>query len=379
LGSDDFIALYDTDLRLITHYPSPSNIQVPTGDNSQLSQSLTAALKTNPNVGIYVATSIDAISRTHSYRRNPKYGFIINVGVANKSALAEWRKQVWIIAALVSLFVISLLLFSRLIKQSWLSQEHDMELLKINQQALYDAQRLAKLGNYSYDISHDLWTSSAILDDIFGIPLDYLRDTAHWLALVVPESRQSMADYLKFIIEQHLAFDCEYRISAFEQWQPHLIWMDMRMPVMDGYQATANIRQLNGGKAVKIIALTASAFIDQHDNIINAGCDAVLHKPFHIPEIFTALANLLGVNFIYEDILESVSSPVVEITAEMLTTLPIALRQQLHEAALNLDIEETDAVLAQIRLIAPAIADGLQQLAAHYQFDQIIDLVATAD
>ncbi|MEI6709152.1 MAG: ATP-binding protein, partial [Methylococcales bacterium] len=212
LGSDDFIALYDTDLRLITHYPSPSNIQVPTGDNSQLSQPLTAALKTNPNVGIYVATSIDAISHTHSYRRNPKYGFIINVGVANKSALAEWRKQVWIIAALVSLFVISLLLFSRLIKQSWLSQEHDMELLKINQQALYDAQRLAKLGNYHYDISHDLWTSSSILDDILGIPRDYLRDTTHWLALVVPESHQNMADYLKFIIEQHLAFDCEYRI-----------------------------------------------------------------------------------------------------------------------------------------------------------------------
>ncbi|MEI6708397.1 MAG: ATP-binding protein [Methylococcales bacterium] len=208
-------------------------------------------------------------------------------------------------------------------------------------------------------------------------------DQPAWRLLIVDDnadSRLLLNTLLKTVgFEVREAEDGQQAISAFEQWQPHLIWMDMRMPVMDGYQATANIRQLNGGKAVKIIALTASAFIDQHDSIINAGCDAVLHKPFHIPEIFTALANLLGVNFIYEDTLESASSTVVEITVEMLTTLPIPLRQQLHEAALNLDIEETDAVLAQIRLIAPAIADGLQQLAAHYQFDQIIDLVTAAD
>ncbi len=79
-------------------------------------------------------------------------------------------------------------------------------------------------------------------------------------------------------------------IEMFKQWQPHLIWMDMRMPIMDGYEATAKIRKLAGGDKVKIIALTASAFVEQHRDIVNAGCDAVLHKPFHIPEIFAALS-----------------------------------------------------------------------------------------
>ncbi|MDD5755407.1 MAG: ATP-binding protein, partial [Methylococcales bacterium] len=69
-------------------------------------------------------------------------------------------------------------------------------------------------------------------------------------------------------------------IKVFEDWKPHLIWMDMRMPVMNGYEATMKIRQLAGGDKVKIIALTASAFKEQHSNIIKAGCDAVLHKPF---------------------------------------------------------------------------------------------------
>jgi len=97
-------------------------------------------------------------------------------------------------------------------------------------------------------------------------------------------------------------------VNVFEQWQPDLIWMDMRMPIMDGYEATGKIRQLAGGEKVKIVALTASAFIEQHREIINAGCDAVLHKPFHIPEIFAALSTQLGVKFIYQD------APVTAIT-----------------------------------------------------------------
>jgi CheY-like chemotaxis protein len=152
------------------------------------------------------------------------------------------------------------------------------------------------------------------------------------------------------------------------------------MPVMDGYQATANIRQLADGDKVKIIALTASAFKEQHDSIISAGCDEVLHKPFHIPEIFATLIKQLGVSFIYDEMhTASNSLPIVKVTAEMLTTLPLTLRYQLYEAALNLDIEETDAILSQIRQLAPDIANGLQELAGNYQFEQIIHLIDEID
>ncbi len=168
-------------------------------------------------------------------------------------------------------------------------------------------------------------------------------------------------------------------IKAFEQWQPHLIWMDMRMPVMDGYEATVKIRQLAGGDAVKIIALTASAFKEQHGRIINAGCDAVLHKPFHIPEIFAVLDKHLEVKFVFLDTPVLLSAPIRETTVEMLGKLPTELRQQLHEAALNLDTEETDAVIAKIRALAPEVGDGLQELAGQYQFEQIIHLTEAAD
>lgn len=163
-------------------------------------------------------------------------------------------------------------------------------------------------------------------------------------------------------------------INAFEQWQPHLIWMDMRMPIMDGYQATANIRQLAGGDKVKIIALTASVFKEQHQHIINSGCNAVLHKPFQMSEIFAMLKKQLGIKFVYRETSAPEALVIEHITVEMLSKLPLALRQQLHQAALNLDTEETALIIAQIRNIDPDIADGLQTLAQAYQFEQLIQL-----
>ncbi|MFI3156426.1 MAG: response regulator [Methylococcaceae bacterium] len=203
-------------------------------------------------------------------------------------------------------------------------------------------------------------------------------DQPLWRLLVVDDNADNRLLLVTILtdagFEVREAENGQQAIKTFEQWQPHLIWMDMRMPVMDGYEATAKIRRLDGGDAVKIIALTASAFREQHGRIINAGCDAVLHKPFHIPEIFAALSKHLAVEFIFLDMPVLLSSPIRETTVEMLGKLPVDLRQQLHEAALNLDTEETDAIIAKIRALAPDVGDGLQELAGQYQFDQIIHL-----
>ena len=205
-------------------------------------------------------------------------------------------------------------------------------------------------------------------------------DQPQWRLLVVDDNPDNRLLLVKLLTEAGFqvreAENGQEAVSEFEQWQPHLIWMDMRMPVMDGYEAAAKIRQLKGGHDVKIIALTASAFREQHSSIINAGCDALLVKPFHIPEIFATLTKNLGVKFIYRDN-SPTSASIPTVTVEMLTKLPPELRQQLREAALTLDTEETDAVIAQIRPLAPDIADALHALVQHYQFDQIIHLTKT--
>lgn len=203
-----------------------------------------------------------------------------------------------------------------------------------------------------------------------------------WRLLVVDDNADNRLLLVTILTEVGFqvreAENGQQAISTFEQWQPHLIWMDMRMPVMDGYEATEKIRRLEGGDAVKIIALTASAFIEQHGRIINAGCDAVLHKPFHIQEIFAVLTKHLAVKFIFLDTTVLLSAPIRETTVEMLSKLPAELRLQLREAALNLDTEETEAIIAKIRVLAPEVGDGLQELAGQYQFEQIIHLTEAA-
>ncbi len=167
-------------------------------------------------------------------------------------------------------------------------------------------------------------------------------------------------------------------LQVFEDWLPHLIWMDMLMPVMNGYQATANIRQLSGGDKTKIIAVTASVFKEQYDAIINSGCDAVLHKPIQAGEVFAALSKYLGVKFIYQNHAAVALSAAQELSAETLRLLPEELARQLHQVASNLDIDETNAVIAQIRSLVPDVAEGLQKLADNYQFEEILHLSENA-
>ena len=200
-----------------------------------------------------------------------------------------------------------------------------------------------------------------------------------WRLLVVDDSVDNRLLLVTMLVnigfQVREAENGQEAINVFEQWQPDLIWMDMRMPVMDGYEATGKIRQLVGGDKVKIVALTASAFIDQHNDIIKAGCDAVLHKPFHIPEIFATLTKQLGVKFVYQNAPVTASSPTSKITSEMLVVLPPELRQRLREAALELDMDKVEAVIVQIHTIDADIADSLEALEKGYQFDQIIQLI----
>ena len=171
-------------------------------------------------------------------------------------------------------------------------------------------------------------------------------------------------------------------IELWQSWQPHLTWMDMRMPVLDGYEATKHIRQLpcnlseTEGKS-KIIAVTASMFEEERAVVLAAGCDDFLRKPFRDESIFEMLAKHLGVRFVYEDIasVEPVSQRSV-LTAKDLESIPQAVRDRLLDAIISSDLTQISQELAEISVYDQKIAHILQKALDQFEYEHVLDLIS---
>jgi CheY-like chemotaxis protein len=163
-------------------------------------------------------------------------------------------------------------------------------------------------------------------------------------------------------------------VQAFQRWQPAFIWMDMRMPVLDGYGATRQIRALPGGEKVKIVALTASAFEEDRAAILDAGCDDMIKKPFDESRLFAVMGNLLGLRLRYES--EDTHAAPASDKLTDLSTLAPSLRTELGAAAEMLDLEAVRTLIERIRATEPALATGLDALVADFRFDTIGALCA---
>jgi PAS domain S-box-containing protein len=158
-------------------------------------------------------------------------------------------------------------------------------------------------------------------------------------------------------------------VETFQSWLPDFIWMDIRMPVMDGYEATKQIRALPNGQNVKIAALTASAFIEDRDSILSAGCDDMLTKPLREDDIFEVMRHLLSLEFRYELPLNSNNAETVTLD---LSCLPLEWREELHCAAELLDIEASQSAIQKIATNFPEQARILEKAVGNFHFDQIL-------
>ncbi|MCZ0903799.1 response regulator, partial [Microcoleus sp. HI-ES] len=101
-------------------------------------------------------------------------------------------------------------------------------------------------------------------------------------------------------------------ISLWESWRPHLIFMDLRMPIVDGYTATKYIRERRQSQETVIIALTATVLEEDREKVLMAGCNDFISKPFQQRELFDKLAQYLGVQYIYEVVEQTPQKQLVE-------------------------------------------------------------------
>jgi DNA-binding response OmpR family regulator len=149
------------------------------------------------------------------------------------------------------------------------------------------------------------------------------------------------------------------------------------MPVMDGYEAARRIRRHPGGDQLPIVAITASAFRSQRQDILAAGCDDMVFKPFHEHEIFEVMARFLGVTYVYTEPDEA-ATPIAEseLTAAMLAALPPELLQDLDETTLVANKETILEVIDRIAEHAPDTAESLRTLVLNFETEHIRVLLA---
>ncbi|BAZ44719.1 histidine kinase [Chondrocystis sp. NIES-4102] len=158
------------------------------------------------------------------------------------------------------------------------------------------------------------------------------------------------------------------------RWQPQMIWMDIRMPIMNGYEATEQIKSSTLSKSTLIVALTASTSEEEQSLIKAAGCDDFVGKPFSESIIFDKIAQHLGVRYLYEPTTPLVSSN-FKLTAKALKVMPDQWLDSLSEASSRLDADSLTQLLQEIPPEHSQLKDALQKQVDDFDFDKILILI----
>ncbi|MCB9076395.1 MAG: GAF domain-containing protein [Anaerolineaceae bacterium] len=205
-------------------------------------------------------------------------------------------------------------------------------------------------------------------------------DQATYRILVVEDTwanRKLLVNLLEPLgFEVREAVNGQESLDIWEEWAPHLIWMDLRMPVMNGYEAAQHIKASAKGQATIVIALTASAFEEQRAVVLSAGFDDFVRKPFRSSDIFDKMAKHLGLRYQYEaqDASENGRERRATLTSDDLTALPEAWLTDLHHAAMRGKDKLIFDLLDQIRPEHEGLAQALSQLVHNFRFDKIVEL-----
>jgi len=163
-------------------------------------------------------------------------------------------------------------------------------------------------------------------------------------------------------------------VEAFVSWKPHFIWMDWRMPVMDGIEATRRIRGLPGGRDVRIVTLSASVFRQDRDQVLAAGADDFITKPIRFGEIFACMECQLGLRFEYYSRQPGSSGALPGgIDLESLSRLPDSVKDALAAALSSLDPVRIHAALGAANDQDPEIGRMLKQYFDTFQYTIVLE------
>ena len=170
-------------------------------------------------------------------------------------------------------------------------------------------------------------------------------------------------------------------VDGYISAQPDFIWMDMRLPVMSGLEAVRAIRQHEADTAaehsIPIVALTASAFEEDRDELLTAGCNDFLAKPFNVDKVFEILERYLSILFVADS--ENNSFPAREkdqsAFQEQIDKLPAQWCEKFSRNALRGKAKELEKLLIEIRPDHDDTVTRLQEMVKNFEFSELVTLM----
>ena len=204
--------------------------------------------------------------------------------------------------------------------------------------------------------------------------------------LIVDDMEDSQALLTEMLsragFETRAASNVKATLAISEEWHPHLVLMDMRMPSMGGVDAIRSIRSAAPDNEVKIISLTAHTFDNMRLEALDAGADDFIAKPFREEELFEKIRLLLEVEYDYDaENIENIpataeTTPVS--TPEELATLPADLAAQIRSAAIGADYDLLQELIRDVEHHSKNLSQVFSGLVKSYSYEQLLDLLNTS-
>lgn len=201
-----------------------------------------------------------------------------------------------------------------------------------------------------------------------------------------PDNRLLLVKLLEpFQFEMKEAQNGQETIVIWETWRPHLIFMDLRMPVLSGYDAIKIIRNaegageqkdLNAGNRTTIVAVTSSVFEQQKSDVLALGCDDFVRKPFQATEIFEVMRKHLGLQYVYAKKEEHKTLDKEDSTIQNLPALLAAVSPEwldtLEQAVLQLNRRSILQAIKVIRSHHASLAEALTALTEEFKYEEML-------
>ncbi len=147
-------------------------------------------------------------------------------------------------------------------------------------------------------------------------------------------------------VEVQLADNGVQAVDMGRQARPDIVFMDIRMPEMDGEEAMRELTEDPGRDAVKVVAVSASTLEHERQHYLEAGFQEFIGKPVRVDQLYRCLAGLLGVEFEYA---EAAAQPAGRAPVDLAgLALPAELHGRLRAAAEVANVTELRRVLVEV-------------------------------